>query len=137
MAKPPYAAAARQFAEQVVAGDVSDCRWVKLGCQRKFNYLARLGSKTTPFRFNPKLTDRDSQSFYPADTLCTLIDRRRDAKGPLADEPIESSTQVDSKLFNFPKQLFAALEAEHAHFRRESNRGPFAPPSPTIVNNVP
>ncbi len=129
MAKLPYAAAARQFAEQVVAGDVPACHWVKLACQRKFNYLARLRSKATPFRFNPKLTDRDGRSLYPADTLCTCIDRLRDAKGPLADEPIESSTQVDSKLFNFPIQLFAAPEAQHAHFKRESNRGPLPPPN--------
>ena len=120
MEKFTYAAAAKQYAEQVVAGDIPACRWVKLACQRQLNDLARLRGKATPFRFNPKLTDRDGQSFYPADTLCTFIDRRRDARGPLAVEPIESSTQVDSKLLNFPMQPFAAVETQHAHFRRES-----------------
>ncbi len=129
VAKPPYAAADRQCAEQVIAEDVLDCRWVKLACQRKFNYLARLRSKATPFRFNTKLTERDGRSCYPADTLCTFIDRLRDAKGPLADESIESSTQVDSKLFNFPMQLFATLEVQHAHFRSESNLGSHPPPT--------
>jgi hypothetical protein len=66
VAKPPYAPAARKCAEQVIAGDVPDCRWVKLACQRKFNYLARLRSKATPFRFNTKLTERDGRSYYPA-----------------------------------------------------------------------
>jgi hypothetical protein len=92
VAKLPYAAAARQYAEQVVAGDVPACRWVKFACQRKFNHLALLGSKTTPFRFNPKLTGRDGRSIYPADTLCAFIECLRHAKGPLFGEPIESST---------------------------------------------
>ncbi len=48
VAKLPYGATAGQYAEQVVAGDVPVCLWVKLACQRKYNYLARLRSKAAP-----------------------------------------------------------------------------------------
>ena len=45
MAKFTYAAAAKQYAEQVVAGDIPACRWVKLACQRQLNDLAKLRSR--------------------------------------------------------------------------------------------
>ncbi len=89
MAKISYAVAAKQYAEQVVAGDITACRWVKLAGQRQLNDLARLRGKATPFRFNPKLTDRDGRSFYPADNLCAFIERLPHVKGPLAGEPIQ------------------------------------------------
>ena len=79
---------AKQYAEQVVAGDILACRWVQLACQRQLNDLARFKGKGSPYRFNPKLVDRDGRSFHPADNLCAFIERLPHVKGPLAGEPI-------------------------------------------------
>ena len=66
---------AKQYAEQVVAGDILACRWVQLACQRQLNDLTRFKGKGSPYRFNPKLVDRDGRSFHPADNLCAFIER--------------------------------------------------------------
>ena len=83
-----YAAMAKRYAEQVVAGDILACRWVQLACQRQLNDLARFKGKGSPYRFNPKLVDRDGRSFHSADNLCAFIERLPHVKGPLAGEPI-------------------------------------------------
>ena len=83
-----YAADAKRYAEQVVAGEILSCRWVQLACQRQLNDLARFKGKGSPYRFNPKLVDRDGRSFYPADNLCAFIERLPHVKGPLAGESI-------------------------------------------------
>ena len=84
-----YSAVATRYAEAVIENQIPACRWVKLACQRQLNDLARLRGKATPFRFNPKLTDRDGRSFYPADNLCAFIERLPHVKGPLAGELIK------------------------------------------------
>ena len=83
-----YAADAKRYAEQVVAGEILSCRWVQLACQRQLNDLARFKGKGSPYRFNPKLVDRDGRSFCPADNLCAFIERLPHVKGPLAGESI-------------------------------------------------
>jgi len=83
-----YAADAKRYAEQVVGGEILSCRWVRLACQRQLNDLARFKGKGSPYRFNPKLVDRDGRSFYPADNLCAFIERLPHVKGPLAGESI-------------------------------------------------
>jgi phage terminase large subunit-like protein len=83
-----YAAMAKRYAEQVVAGEILACRWVQLACQRQLNDLARFKGKSSLYRFNPKLVDRDGRSFHPADNLCAFIERLPHVKGPLAGEPI-------------------------------------------------
>ncbi|POR47069.1 phage terminase large subunit-like protein [Paraburkholderia eburnea] len=88
MATSSYAMTARRYAEAVVAGNVPACRWVKLACQRQLNDLARFKGKSSPYRFNPKLSDRSGKDFAPADNLCALIERLPHVKGPLAGEPI-------------------------------------------------
>jgi len=88
MATKNYAAMAKRYAEQVVAGDILACRWVQLACQRQLNDLARFKGKSSLYRFNPKLVDRDGRSFHPADNLCAFIERLPHVKGPLAGEPI-------------------------------------------------
>ena len=87
-AKNQTAKIARQYAEQVVAGEILSCRWVQLACQRQLNDLARFKGKGSPYRFNPKLVDRDGRSFCPADNLCAFIERLPHVKGPLAGESI-------------------------------------------------
>ena len=84
-----YVAIAKQYAEQVVAGEILACRWVQLACHRQLNDLLRFRGKATPNRFNPKLTDRDGRPFFPADNLCAFIERLPHVKGPLAGEPIK------------------------------------------------
>ncbi|KVG31444.1 terminase large subunit [Burkholderia diffusa] len=88
MATSSYAMTARRYAEAVVAGNVPACRWVKFACQRQLNDLARFKGKSSPYRFNPKLSDRSGKAFAPADNLCAFIERLPHVKGPLAGEPI-------------------------------------------------
>ena len=79
---------ARQYAEQVVAGEILACQWVQRACQRQLDDLAKFKGKASPYLFNPKLTDKDGRSFQPADNLCAFIERLPHVKGPLAGEPI-------------------------------------------------
>ncbi len=50
--------------------------------------LARFKGKGSPYCFNPKLTDRNGRSYFPADNICAFIERLPHVKGPLAGEPI-------------------------------------------------
>jgi len=84
-----YAAIAKRYAEQVVAGEILACRWVQRACQRQLDDLAKFKGKASPYNFNPKLADKDGRSFYPADNLCAFIERLPHVKGPLAGEPIQ------------------------------------------------
>ena len=58
-------------------------------CQRQLDDLTRFKGKVSPYRFNPKLTDKLGRSFYPADNLCDFIERLPHVKGPLAGEMIK------------------------------------------------
>ena len=84
-----YATVARRYAEAVVAGEIPACRWVKFACQRQLGDLARFKGKASPYRFNPKLRDREGRAFHPADNLCAFIERLPHVKGPLAGELIK------------------------------------------------
>lgn len=88
MANSSYIAIAKQYAQSVVSGVIPACRWVQLACQRQLNDLARFKGKDSPYRFNPKLSDRNGRGFHPADNLCAFIERLPHVKGPLAGEPI-------------------------------------------------
>ena len=79
---------AKDYAEALVAGDIPACRWVKMACQRQLDDLARFKGKSSPYRFNPRLTDGKGRSFYPADNLCAFIERLPHVKGPLAETTI-------------------------------------------------
>ena len=88
MATRNYAAIARRYAEAVVGGEIAACKWVQLACQRQLDDLARFKGKDSPYRFNPKLTDKQGRSFQPADNLCAFVERLPHVKGPLAGQPI-------------------------------------------------
>jgi phage terminase large subunit-like protein len=88
MTKATYTTVARQYAEAVVARDIPACRWVQLACQRQLDDLARFKGKGSPYRFNPKLTDRTGKTYAPADNLCAFIERLPHVKGPLAGTAI-------------------------------------------------
>ena len=84
-----YAIVATQYARDVVAGKVPTCKWVRAACQRQLDDLDRFKGKASPYRFNPKLIDKQGRSFYPADNLCAFIERLPHVKGPLAGTPIK------------------------------------------------
>ncbi len=88
MAASKYTTLARHYAEAVVAGEVSACKWVHLACQRQLNDLATFRGKASPFQFNPKLLDQNGRAFHPADNLCAFIERLPHVKGPLAGKTI-------------------------------------------------
>lgn len=89
MANSSYVLTARQYARDVVAGKMPTCKWVLAACQRQLDDLNRFKGKDSPYRFNPKLTDKLGRSFYPADNLCAFIERLPHVKGPLAGTPIK------------------------------------------------
>jgi phage terminase large subunit-like protein len=89
MANETYSTTAHRYAEAVVAGDILTCNWVQRACKRQLNDLAKFKGKASPYRFNPKLTDKDGRSFAPADNLCGFIERLPHVKGPLAGEMIK------------------------------------------------
>lgn len=84
-----YTTTARHYAEAVVAGEIPACRWVKFACRRQLDDLARFKGKASPYRFNPRLRDREGRGFHPADNLCAFIERLPHVKGPLAGERIK------------------------------------------------
>ena len=88
MIESAHTFSAKKYAESIVAGDATACRWVRNACQRQLSDLARFKGKGSPYLFNPKLTDRSGRSFYPADNLCAFIEHLPHVKGPLAGEPI-------------------------------------------------
>lgn len=89
MTTSKYVTMAKHYAEAVVAGEILACRWVRLACQRQLDELVRFKGKASPYRFNPKLTDKAGRAYYPADNLCAFIERLPHVKGPLAGEAIE------------------------------------------------
>ena len=88
MASRSYATTARQYARDVVAGKMPTCKWVRAACQRHLDDLDQFKGKDSPYRFNPRLTDKQGRSFYPADNLCAFVERLPHVKGPLAGTPI-------------------------------------------------
>ena len=88
MAARNYTTIARQYARDVVAGEILTCKWVRAACQRQLNDLARFKGKDSPYRFNPTLTDKQGKPFAPADNLCAFVERLPHVKGPLAGQPI-------------------------------------------------
>ena len=88
MGRTNYAAVARQYAKDVLAGKVLTCKWVRRACERQLKDLIRFKGKESLYRFNPKLTAKNGRTFYPADNLCAFIERLPHVKGPLSGEPI-------------------------------------------------
>ena len=85
---PSYVDTARLYARQVTAGEIAACHWVRRACQRQLDDLSRFRGRASPYRFNPKLKDKEGRGFYPADNLCAFIERLTHVKGPLAGQTI-------------------------------------------------
>lgn len=88
MAQRSYTAVAQRYAQAVVAGEIAVCQWVLRACQRQLHDLARFKGRSSPYRFNPVLTDAMGRSYRPADNLCAFVELLPHIKGPLAGTPI-------------------------------------------------
>ena len=88
MAQRSYTAVAQRYAQAVVAGDIAACQWVRRACQRQLQDLARFKGRSSPYRFNPLLTDAMGRSYRPANNLCGFVELLPHIKGPLAGTPI-------------------------------------------------
>jgi phage terminase large subunit-like protein len=60
-----YAAIARQYAEDVVAGTIPNCKWVRLACQRHLDDLQKVDNPEYEYRFEPR----------KAEAVCSFIER--------------------------------------------------------------
>ncbi|WP_031597614.1 terminase large subunit [Ferrovum myxofaciens] len=89
MSGQDYAGIARQYARAVLAGRIPACRWVRLACQRQIDDLARFKGRSSPYRFNPVLTDASGLRYRPADRACAFVERLCHVKGPLAGDAIK------------------------------------------------
>lgn len=83
-----YAQAAKKYAEEVVAKQISACEWVQKACQRQLDDLIRFKRKSSIYQFNPQLFNQYGQPFRPADNLCAFIERMPHVKGTLARQLI-------------------------------------------------
>lgn len=54
----PHVAAALKYAQDIVAGKIDACRFVKLACQRQLDDLAREPDPAWPYRFDPDKAER-------------------------------------------------------------------------------
>ncbi len=88
MAQRSYTAVAQRYAQAVVAGEIAACQWVRRACARQLQDLARFKGRSSPYRFNPVLTDAMGRSYRPADNLCAFVELLPHIKGPLAGTPI-------------------------------------------------
>ena len=113
-----YAAIARRYAEAVVGGDIAACQWVRLACQRQLDDLVRFKGRNSPYRFNPRLTDKQGRSFQPADNLCAFVERLPHVKGPLAGQPIHLDAQLPALAQHVPVPPRAAARSSDCHRRR-------------------
>ena len=66
-----------RYGQAVIESEIPACRWVQLACQRPLNDLARFKGKASPYRFNPRPTDKDGRSFHSAKNLFAFIERLR------------------------------------------------------------
>ncbi|QKE40347.1 MAG: terminase large subunit [Ferrovum myxofaciens] len=89
MSGQDYAGIARQYTRAVLAGRIPACRWVRLACQRQIDDLARFKGRSSPYRFNPVLTDASGLRYRPADRACAFVERLCHVKGPLAGDAIK------------------------------------------------
>lgn len=88
MATRSYTTVAQRYAEAIVAGNIPACHWVRRACQRQLDDLARFKGRSSPYRFNPLLTDAMGRKYRPADNLCAFVELLPHIKGPLAGMPI-------------------------------------------------
>jgi phage terminase large subunit-like protein len=53
-----YTSSALQYANEVLAGTIPACQWVKLACERHLKDLTRSDTEQFPFLYNPAKADR-------------------------------------------------------------------------------
>lgn len=79
-----YAAIATQYAEDVVAGRIPACKWIRLACQRQLNDLQRQNTPGFPYVFNPELVDTKGKAYRPAVRICHFAELQPHIKGDWA-----------------------------------------------------
>lgn len=80
-----YAAIANQYADDVAAGRIVACKWVRLACERHLRDLARQGTDDFPFVFNPELKDeKRGRTYRPAQRVCGFAELMPHIKGDWA-----------------------------------------------------
>jgi phage terminase large subunit-like protein len=72
-----YCGIARKYAEDVVAGKILACKWVRLACERQLNDLQRW-AKSGPYKWDPEKAAR----------VCKFIELLPHIKGPKAGSTI-------------------------------------------------
>lgn len=79
-----YVAIATQYAQDVVAGRIAACRWVRLACERHFRDLARAEAGWV-YQFNTELVDvKTGKPYLPAVRVCRFAELMPHIKGDWA-----------------------------------------------------
>lgn len=76
---PHFVAVANGYIEDVLAGKILACKWVKAACQRQKDDLARWKAKSAPYHFDVEKASR----------VCEFIELLPHIKGPLAGQCIK------------------------------------------------
>lgn len=76
---PHFVAVANGYVEDVLAGKIPTCKWVKAACQRQKNDLSRWKGKNAQYRFDVEKASR----------VCEFIELLPHIKGPLAGQCIK------------------------------------------------
>lgn len=74
-----YVKVAQKYADDVLAGKIPACKWVKAACQRQKDDLARWKKKGSPYVFDKA----------KAEKVCRFIENLTHIKGPLAGTKIK------------------------------------------------
>jgi phage terminase large subunit-like protein len=61
---------ARQYAEQVVAGEILACEWVQRACQRQLDDLAKFKGKAEPIPVQPQAHGQGRSGASSQPTTC-------------------------------------------------------------------
>ena len=84
---PPsgYVASAHRYAQDVLAGNVPACQWIKLACERQLRDLDRQKHDPSwPYRFDPAAAERP----------CSFVELMPHIKGPLARLPTDDPKRL-------------------------------------------
>ncbi|SHL10645.1 Phage terminase-like protein, large subunit, contains N-terminal HTH domain [Nitrosospira sp. Nsp11] len=79
-----FAAIATQYAQDVVDGKISSCKWHRLACQRHLNDLVRSKTTAWPYVFNAYLVDVNGKMFRSAERICRFAELMPHIKGDWA-----------------------------------------------------
>jgi phage terminase large subunit-like protein len=118
-----YAQVAKQYAEDVVAGKIPNCKWVKLAAQRHLNDLARQDAEDFPYRFDDAKAKR----------ACAYIEKLPHVKGRWAAKKQKLKLQpwqvfIVANLFGWLEKLTGYRRYRQAYVcvPRKNGKSPLA-----------